>query len=190
MSKYRLFFRRRTAALCLPLGLLLGSTLASGCQKVCNDDGFAWQQDPSCLAGLTATETASETDTDDPSATDSATDSPTSSGGGGQWCVDADGDMYGDPDQCTDVPPGGTPPDGTVNNDDDCDDGSDTTYPGAAPLDSPTACMADVDGDDYGDVDPRPGRAAAAVRCRAATATTPAPTPSPAPRPRTTLTPA
>jgi len=159
-SNCRLFFRRRAAALCLPIGLLLGAGLSGGCQKVCNDDGFAWQQDPSCLAGLTATETASETDTTvDPSATEaSATDSPTSSGGSGQWCVDGDGDGYGDPDQCTDVPPGDTPPDGTVNNDDDCDDGSKDTFPGAAPLDSATACMADVDGDDYGDMDPPPGQ--------------------------------
>jgi MYXO-CTERM domain-containing protein len=32
----------------------------------------------------------------------------------------------------------------------DCDDGSALTFPGAAPLDSTTACMIDADGDGYG----------------------------------------
>jgi hypothetical protein len=35
---------------------------------------------------------------------------------------------------------------------DDCDDSSATTYPGAAPEDSSTACMKDDDGDDFGDM--------------------------------------
>ena len=39
----------------------------------------------------------------------------------------------------------------------DCDDASSTTRPGAAPNDSSTACMADADGDDYGDESPASG---------------------------------
>ena len=35
--------------------------------------------------------------------------------------------------------------------DTDCHDGQDFTFPGAAPNDSPTACMRDRDGDDFGD---------------------------------------
>jgi MYXO-CTERM domain-containing protein len=34
----------------------------------------------------------------------------------------------------------------------DCDDGASQTFPGAAPSDSATACMADNDGDDFGDL--------------------------------------
>jgi hypothetical protein len=36
---------------------------------------------------------------------------------------------------------------------DDCDDSSDTTYPGAAPMDSVTECMNDDDGDGFGDAE-------------------------------------
>jgi hypothetical protein len=151
----RLLFRRR-AGLFLPIGVLFGVAFG-GCAKVCDDDGFAWQQDKSCLGQLSATETdSSNTESDsDTEPTGSATDGPTTTGGGaGKWCVDADGDGAGDPDMCTDVPPGDTPPDGTVNNDGDCDDGDPNTFPGAAEYDSPVACMTDADGDGWGDVDP------------------------------------
>lgn len=70
------------------------------------------------------------------------------------WCEDTDADGFGDPKACTAVPTGGTPPAGTVNNSDDCDDGSPFAFPGAAPNDSATACMEDKDGDDWGDDDP------------------------------------
>ena len=40
----------------------VGLALPSGCTRVCTDDGFAWQQDPSCLAGLPASSTSSDTD--------------------------------------------------------------------------------------------------------------------------------
>jgi len=73
--------------------------------------------------------------------------------GGVAWCSDADADGFGDPDACTTVPDGETPPDGTVDNDDDCDDNSATTFPGAAPNDDATACMKDEDDDDWGDTD-------------------------------------
>jgi len=53
-------------------------------------------------------------------------------------CQDVDGDGYDD-QAC-----GGT----------DCDDYDANTYPGAAPDDSPLACMTDADGDDYGDDSP------------------------------------
>ena len=138
----------------VPVGLLLA---LGGCGKVCGDDGFAWQQDPICAAQLSdtqattapSTESDSETGPTDPSATE-----PTTAGGGGSHCVDADGDGFGDPEQCTDVPEGGTPPPGTVPNDDDCDDASANTFPGAAANDSMTACMKDEDDDDWGDVEP------------------------------------
>ena len=149
---YSLLLRRRTTALCLPIGLLLGS----GCGKVCDDDGFAWQQDKNCLAQIseTDTNTDSASNTESASNSESATEAPTTGGSGGQWCVDADGDGAGDPDQCTDVPPGDTPPDGSVNNDGDCDDSDPNTFPGSAENESPTACMTDADGDGWGDADP------------------------------------
>lgn len=96
-------------------------------------------------------------------ATDSVTDTMSSAsmtdptGGGDLWCVDADMDGFGDPGQCAPVDPGDTPPPGTVNNGDDCDDGDPATFPGAAPNDSPDACMKDADDDDWGDDDPPPG---------------------------------
>ena len=43
---------------------------------------------------------------------------------------------------------------GFSGNDTDCDDTNAFAYPGAAELDSLTACMLDVDGDNYGDVSP------------------------------------
>jgi len=59
---------------------------------------------------------------------------------------DQDGDDYGDAD----------PPAGVVAGT-DCDDGSDTTFPGAAEIESPLACMADADGDGWGAIDPPAG---------------------------------
>lgn len=72
-------------------------------------------------------------------------------GGGGVWCEDKDGDGFGDPANCVPQEPGEDPPAGFVPNDDDCDDGSEHTFPGAAPNDDPEACMTDVDGDDWGE---------------------------------------
>ncbi len=148
--------RSHARGLFVPVGLIL---VLGGCGKVCSDDGFAWQQDPSCLALVSDTElteptgaSASETSPSEASET-----TPTTSGEGGQHCADKDGDGFGDPEACTDVPPGETPPSGTVPNDDDCDDASATTFPGAAPNDDPTACMKDEDGDDWGDSEPPGG---------------------------------
>ncbi len=104
----------------------------------------------------TATDSNSDTDTDTDTTpvtdTDSATDTDTS--GGSLWCVDADGDGFGDPDQCQQSD---GPVPGSVENGDDCDDGNEDTFPGAAPNDDPTACMQDEDGDDWGDSNPPPG---------------------------------
>jgi hypothetical protein len=72
------------------------------------------------------------------------------------WCADADGDGFGDPEMCVPGVPGEDPPPGQVPNDDDCDDTSATTFPGAAELDDPTACMKDEDDDGYGDTMPDP----------------------------------
>ena len=71
------------------------------------------------------------------------------------WYQDTDGDGFGDigSSQTSPTSPGAD----WVTNSDDCDDSSGDTFPGAAPNDSATACMADLDGDDYGDDDPPPG---------------------------------
>ncbi len=62
--------------------------------------------------------------------------------------ADADGDGYGDPDSALSAC---TQPSDHLLDSSDCDDSSATTFPGAAPYDSSTACMADADSDDYGD---------------------------------------
>jgi hypothetical protein len=138
--------------------LLIGA-VGPGCTKVCDDDGFAWQQDPACLAQLSITATESATDPTETASAPTGTETPptTTQGEGGQWCTDADMDGFGDPNDCTDVPPGDTPPPGTVDNDGDCDDQRADTFPGAAPLDDPEACMQDADGDDWGDETPDGG---------------------------------
>jgi len=126
-------------------GVVLGPllVLAAGCPRICNDDGFAWQQHPDCLLAED-TVTTSATDTAGTAgASESATAvtaDPTTSGVGGTWCVDADMDGYGDPDQCTEVPSGDAPPPGTVDNGDDCDDSDGLVW---------TSCgaCADQDGD-------------------------------------------
>jgi hypothetical protein len=78
--------------------------------------------------------------------------------GGGPWCIDDDGDGFGDPAQCSDRP---SP--GTVNNDGDCNDADAATHPGAAELEpDPTACATDADGDGWGDATPADGAVAGA----------------------------
>ena len=97
-------------------------------------------------------------DADPPDGVDAGTD-----------CVDSNADIYPgaaemEPDLCTadldddgwgsdsatDIDPG-------ADNGTDCDDDNANAFPGSAPNDSPTACMEDEDGDDYGDADPPDG---------------------------------
>ena len=78
------------------------------------------------------------------------------------WYIDADGDTYG-ADTYTEV--SCSQPSGYVENDDDCDDLSATTYPGVASEDSTTDCMSDSDGDGYGDDSPGSGRVTAGTDC-------------------------
>jgi hypothetical protein len=150
---------------------LLACTLPSACADPCVDDGLGQDNCPT-QNDTSATEGATEsnTNTNTLSATmgsatmgsatmgmtgsQTADDTVTETAGGTLWCVDADGDGFGDPDMCTqsdDMPPG------TVDNDDDCDDTNPDTFPGAAPNDDRRACMKDADGDDWGDDDPPPG---------------------------------
>lgn len=63
--------------------------------------------------------------------------------------VDVDGDGYGD---ANDVVNMCSMPEGYVENNTDCDDQSNITYPGSAELDSQTDCMIDVDGDGFGEM--------------------------------------
>ncbi len=77
---------------------------------------------------------------------------------GGPWCLDADGDGFGDPTQCSDEPS-----EGTVENDGDCNDGDADTFPGAAEHEpDATTCTTDADGDGWGDATPAPGATAGA----------------------------
>ncbi len=70
------------------------------------------------------------------------------------WYEDKDNDGRGNPYRTIIAQ---EKPVGYVPNGDDCDDDNPQTYPGSAPNDSATACMRDVDGDDYGDMTPPSG---------------------------------
>jgi hypothetical protein len=147
---------------------LLACTLPAACADPCLDDGLGQSGEGNCpLIADGDSESATESNTDSVtetmgsatmgSNTDSMSgsqegntvdDTATETAGGGVWCVDADGDGFGDPDMCTqsdDMPPG------TVDNDDDCDDMNPNTFPGAAENDDPRACMNDDDDDGWGD---------------------------------------
>lgn len=67
---------------------------------------------------------------------------------------DQDLDGFGDPSTGK---ASATIPDGWVTKTGDCDDQDKKTYPGAASVDSSTACMTDSDGDGRGDIDPKAG---------------------------------
>jgi len=92
-----------------------------------------------------------DTDGDTDGETDSETEGDTD---GTLWCVDADNDGFGDPENCQQSD---QPIPGSVDNGDDCDDTNENTFPGAAPNDDRTACMQDNDGDNWGDDEPPPG---------------------------------
>lgn len=68
------------------------------------------------------------------------------------WYYDADGDGYGDASNSITLSDQQSPPSGYVDNGDDCNDGDDTVYPGAAELcDSiDNQCPGDVG---YGETD-------------------------------------
>ncbi|MEM6296230.1 MAG: hypothetical protein AAGA54_33470 [Myxococcota bacterium] len=161
----------------ISLLLTSASLLAAGCADPCADDGLL--QDTSnegCAADAAASlGTASDTDdsesdtldTDDSeSESDSmesesdSNDTASDTDGGEEWCLDQDNDGFGDPDECTNVPDGEDPPDGTVPNPDDCAPDNPNAYPGAAENEPPPgdeACMEDEDGDGWGDADPPDG---------------------------------
>ncbi len=171
--------RRAYISLLLPLSALV----ATGCANPCADDGLGQDSSDEACAADSATDgdaesesdadAESDVDTDAISAsisdsansesdsdTDADTDSETQSGDGEQWCEDQDGDGYGDPEDCTTVPDGEDPPDGTVPNDEDCAPDNPDAYPGAAENEAPPddeACMEDADHDGWGDDDPPPG---------------------------------
>jgi len=161
---------------------LFACGLPVACADPCLDDGLGQDAPISCPVLTAAGNTEGETDTDattttgpDPTTgdttvssmsgsqsgtldgdteTEGETEGETDTDGETLWCLDVDGDGYGDPDNCQ---PSAEPIRGSVDNADDCDDTSDATFPGAAPNDDPDACMKDADGDDWGDDDPPPG---------------------------------
>lgn len=148
---------------------LFACTLPAACADPCLDDGLGQSGGGNCpaVADGTDTEAATESNsntntmtdtmasatigsnTDSMSGSQTADDTATETAGGMLWCVDADGDGFGDPDMCTqsdDMPPG------TVGNDDDCDDENPNTFPGAAQNETPPdQCMNDDDDDGWGD---------------------------------------
>lgn len=76
---------------------------------------------------------------------------------GGERCYsDADGDGYGAAPELDSVDPDCSDP-GEADDLEDCLDTDAATFPGAAPADSPTACMTDADADGYGSGDPEIG---------------------------------
>ena len=72
-----------------------------------------------------------DTDTSDTDTGDTGTIEPSNEADYGVPAMDYDGDGFFE--------------------DEDCDDNDANTFPGAAPNDSTTDCMKDLDGDDYGD---------------------------------------
>jgi len=162
------------------LGLLAA---AAACATPCQDDGLLQEvcaaptapEDPDTTEGTTS---ASEENTgndhglDDGGGGDESASSAagagllpadagadsTDSGDDGPWCIDADGDGFGDPEQCSNQPEPGR-----VDNDDDCNDMDDATFPGAAEREpDPQACTTDADGDGWGDAVPADGAIAGA----------------------------
>lgn len=129
-----------------------GSTAASTDTVVTDGLGDA----SGTTSAATLTETDTETATDTVAGTAGALDDAGSTGAVGttSFCRDLDSDGFGDPDVCSaDATPGFV----SLENGADCDDTAETTFPGAAPLDDPDACMADADGDGYGDNRPPAG---------------------------------
>ena len=112
----------------------------SACTNDDDDDGFG---DPNPPAGV---DPGTDCDDEDPGAGPCDT----------QWCLDIDGDGFGDPTNCVPGTMGNPPSPDHVPNDDDCDDGNINVFPGAA-INEPTLCTIDADGDGWGPTMPPPG---------------------------------
>lgn len=154
-------------------GLTLSIALLSACGDPCLDDGRG-KAGAVCDPGNADTNTGTDTDTgtgtetDTDTATSSESGSETAEGDGDEtWCSDEDGDGFGDPDNCEEVPAGEQPPPGSVPQEQatDCDDADPNTFPGAAELDDPAACMTDADDDGYGDEMPSNPNAVPGTDC-------------------------
>ncbi|MCK6523435.1 FG-GAP-like repeat-containing protein [Myxococcota bacterium] len=126
---------------------------ASACMTDFDGDGYG---DLGPASGVTAgTDCNDGTKSVNPGASETVSDGIDQDCDGGDLCYqDVDGDGYRNDKTISstdlDCVDGVEAPSGQPSG--DCDDGSTQTYPGAAPKDSATACMADNDGDDYGDV--------------------------------------
>jgi len=173
---------RAFAVACCVLGM---TTAGAGCADECLDDGFGQKACPvadgtdegessadttvTTTVSTSATTTADDSESGDETTTtgseSSSSEATTTEGdatstdddtGGQLWCVDADGDGFGDPDRCVNAD---DPPPGSVDNGDDCDDADPDTFPGAAENEPAVGdtCMHDGDGDGWGDADPERG---------------------------------
>ncbi|PRQ04653.1 hypothetical protein ENSA5_06090 [Enhygromyxa salina] len=153
-------------------GLAFSVSLLTACGDPCLDDGRG-KPGAVCDPGNadTNTETGTETDTDTDTATATAGDESGTESAEGEpdetWCIDEDSDGFGDPDNCEEIPAGEEPPPGSVPQDQatDCDDADPNTFPGAAELDDPAACMTDADDDGYGDDTPSNANAVPGSDC-------------------------
>ncbi|MEM7158388.1 MAG: hypothetical protein AAF799_36455 [Myxococcota bacterium] len=112
----------------------------NACTNDDDDDGFG---DPNPGMGV---DPGTDCDDEDPGAGRCDT----------TWCIDIDGDGFGDPTNCEPGTMGNPPSPDHVPNDDDCDDGNIDVFPGAA-INEPTLCTIDADGDGWGPTMPPPG---------------------------------
>lgn len=160
-------------------GLTMSATILAGCGDPCLDDGRG-KGGAVCdsVASDGNTETAGTAETSDSNtetaeggsetAEGTASETATETDGGEEiWCVDEDGDGFGDPDNCMPVPNGEDPPPGSVPEDQatDCDDADPNTFPGAAEIEDPQACMTDADDDGWGDEMPSSPNAVPGTDC-------------------------
>jgi hypothetical protein len=148
----------QTLVLC---GLGLSVSLLTACGDPCLDDGRG-KAGAVCVPVVADTNTGTDTDTGTDTGTDTNDETETSGNEGTEtaegdgdetWCTDEDMDGFGDPDACEEIPAGEQPPSGSVPQAmaTDCDDADPNTFPGAAELDDPAACMTDADDDGFGD---------------------------------------